>query len=45
MGFAREIANVIYFTDGGVIVQQGNPKDMFSNPKDSRTIKFLNQVL
>jgi polar amino acid transport system ATP-binding protein len=45
MGFAREVANQIYFTDRGVIVEQGPPVTFFSNPQDPRTKNFLSQVL
>jgi polar amino acid transport system ATP-binding protein len=45
MGFAREVANHIYFTDRGVIVEHGPPDQFFRNPSDPRTKAFLNQVL
>jgi polar amino acid transport system ATP-binding protein len=45
MGFAREVANHVYFTDRGVIVEDGPPSTFFSNPKDQRTKNFLSQVL
>jgi polar amino acid transport system ATP-binding protein len=45
MGFAREVANHIYFTDRGVIVEDGPPSTFFSHPKDQRTKNFLSQVL
>lgn len=45
MGFAKEVADNIYFTDGGVIVEHGPPKQVIDNPKDPRTIRFLGQVL
>jgi polar amino acid transport system ATP-binding protein len=45
MGFAREAANQMYFTDGGVIVESGTPDVFFSNPKDERTKSFLSKVL
>ena len=45
MGFAREIANEIYFTDRGVIVEHGPPASFFANPQDPRTKMFLSQVL
>src|ERR1700704_6473843 len=41
MGFAREIADHIYFTDRGVIIEHGPPREFFSNPKDPRTKQFL----
>jgi polar amino acid transport system ATP-binding protein len=45
MGFAREIADHIYFTDRGVIIEHGPPKEFFANAKDPRTKEFLSQVL
>jgi polar amino acid transport system ATP-binding protein len=45
MGFAREIADCVYFTDRGVIVEQGPPSEIFSAPKDPRTRQFLQHVL
>ncbi|MCP4565515.1 MAG: amino acid ABC transporter ATP-binding protein [Bosea sp.] len=45
MGFAREVADHIYFTDKGVIVEHGPPQQFFTNAKDPRTRQFLSQVL
>ncbi|MBV0893565.1 amino acid ABC transporter ATP-binding protein [Paracoccus sp. Z118] len=45
MGFAREVADHIYFTDRGVIVEHGPPAEFFTSAKDQRTRDFLNQVL
>ena len=45
MGFAREIANHIYFTDLGVIVEHGPPATFFDDAKDPRTKEFLSQIL
>lgn len=45
MGFAREIADHIYFTDKGVIVEHGPPAEFFDNASDPRTRQFLSQVL
>lgn len=45
MGFAREIADHIYFTDKGVIVEHGPPAEFFDNAIDPRTRQFLSQVL
>ena len=45
MGFAREVADRIIFMDAGYIVEQGEPHELLSNPKEQRTINFLNQVL
>jgi polar amino acid transport system ATP-binding protein len=45
MGFAREIADHMYFTDRGIIVEDGPPKEFFANPRDPRTKEFLSQIL
>ena len=45
MGFAREVANHIYFTDRGIIVEHGPPKTFFTKAKDPRTKEFLSQIL
>ncbi len=45
MGFAREIADHIYFTDRGVIVEHGPPTTFFKDAKDPRTREFLSQIL
>lgn len=45
MGFAREIADHIYFTDNGVIVEHGPPATFFHEAKDPRTKEFLSQIL
>ncbi|MDA0331916.1 MAG: amino acid ABC transporter ATP-binding protein [Proteobacteria bacterium] len=45
MGFAREIADHIYFTDNGVIVEHGPPETFFTKAKDPRTKDFLSQIL
>jgi len=45
MRFAREIADTVYFTDGGRIVEQGEPELIFSRPSDPRTQRFLERVL
>ncbi|WIY25767.1 amino acid ABC transporter ATP-binding protein [Parasedimentitalea psychrophila] len=45
MGFAREVADHIYFTDRGVIVEHGPPATFFDAAKDPRTIAFLGQIL
>lgn len=45
MGFAREVADHIYLTDQGVIVEHGPPNDFFANPQDHRTKRFLSQIL
>ncbi len=45
MGFAREVADHIYFTDGGIIVEHGPPATFFDSAKDPRTREFLSQIL
>lgn len=45
MGFAREVADRVIFMDGGKIVEQGTPEEVFSHPKEDRTKEFLNKVL
>ena len=45
MGFAREVADHIYFTDNGVIVEHGPPASFFDNAQDPRTNEFLSQIL
>ncbi len=45
MGFAREIADHIYFTDRGVIVEHGPPSTFFTEATDPRTQEFLSQIL
>ncbi|MDR3522872.1 MAG: amino acid ABC transporter ATP-binding protein [Acetobacteraceae bacterium] len=45
MGFAREVSNRVYFTEGGLIVEHAPPAEFFSNPQDPRTREFLSQVL
>jgi polar amino acid transport system ATP-binding protein len=45
MGFAREVADHIYFTDRGVIVEHGPPETFFKEAKDPRTREFLSQIL
>ena len=45
IGFAREVADRVLFMDGGYIVEEGTPQELFQNPKEPRTIDFLNKVL
>jgi ABC-type polar amino acid transport system ATPase subunit len=45
MGFAREVADRVVFMDGGVIVEDGPPAELMSNPKTDRLREFLSQVL
>ena len=45
MGFAREVADRVIFMDGGYIIEEGTPDEVLKNPKQERTINFLNKVL
>ena len=45
MGFAREVANQLVFMDGGVVVENGPPREVLSNPQHERTKAFLSKVL
>ena len=45
MGFAREVATRVLFMDGGGIVEQGTPEDIFDHPQEPRTQSFLSKVL
>jgi ABC-type polar amino acid transport system ATPase subunit len=45
MGFARGVANRMYFFDEGLVVESGTPKDIFENPQEDRTKLFLSQIL
>jgi len=45
MSFAREVADHIYFTDHGVIVEHGPPGELLLHPREARTRAFLDQVL
>jgi polar amino acid transport system ATP-binding protein len=45
MGFAREVGDRLLFIDGGQIVEQGPPREVFANPQHPRTKEFLSKVL
>ena len=45
MGFAREVANRIMFLDGGIFLEENEPKEFFAHPKDERLKSFLSKVL
>ena len=45
MAFAREVSDRVVFIDGGVIAEEGTPKQVFENPQNPRTKEFLSQVL
>ena len=44
MGFARDVADRVVFMDGGVIVEQGSPEEVFDHPKSERTKEFLGNI-
>lgn len=45
MGFAREVANRVFFMDGGGILEEGTPEHIFDHPQEERTKTFLSKVL
>ncbi|WP_099160051.1 amino acid ABC transporter ATP-binding protein [Virgibacillus ndiopensis] len=45
MGFAREVGDRVLFMDEGIIVEEGNPEQIFTNPQSERTKGFLNKIL
>ena len=45
MGFAREVASRVIFMDGGVVIEEGTPDELFQNPKSDRLKSFLAKVL
>ena len=45
MGFARDIANRVCFLDGGVILEQGDPQEIFTAPREERTRQFLQRII
>jgi ABC-type methionine transport system ATPase subunit len=45
MGFAKAVADRMYFFDVGLIVETGTPKEVFTNPQEDRTKLFLSQIL
>ncbi|GIO31951.1 MULTISPECIES: amino acid ABC transporter ATP-binding protein [Paenibacillus] len=44
MGFARDVANHVVFMDGGVIVEEGTPSELFNHPQEERTKQFLKRI-
>ena len=44
MGFARDVADRVVFMEGGVVVEQGLPEDVFDHPKEARTKEFLGSI-
>ena len=45
MGFAQKVASRVLFMDGGMIAEQGTPKEIFENPQNPRTQEFLSKVI
>ena len=45
MGFAKEVADKVVFIDGGIIMEEGTPKEIFDSPKNERLISFLGSML
>ena len=45
MGFAKEVASRVMFVDGGKVIEEGNPEEIFGNPKSERLKSFLAKVL
>ena len=44
MGFARDVADRVVFMEGGVVVEQGLPEEVFDHPKSERTASFLGNI-
>ena len=44
MGFAREVADRVIFMEGGVVVEEGTPEEVFDHPKSERTKDFLGHI-
>ncbi len=44
MGFAREVADRVIFMEGGVVIEEGTPQEVFDNPKSERTRDFLGHI-
>jgi polar amino acid transport system ATP-binding protein len=45
MGFARSVADQVWFMDGGKILEKGTPEELFEHPKEARTQDFLSKIL
>ncbi len=45
MGFAKEVGDRVFFMDDGVIMEEGDPDQIFSNPQNKRTKEFLDKIL
>ena len=44
MRFARDVADEVIFMDEGIIMERGTPEQIFTNPKEERTRRFLNMI-
>jgi polar amino acid transport system ATP-binding protein len=44
MGFARDVADRVIFIDGGVVVEEGTPEQVFEHPQNARTKDFLGHI-
>ncbi|MDY3969961.1 MAG: ectoine/hydroxyectoine ABC transporter ATP-binding protein EhuA, partial [Atopobiaceae bacterium] len=44
MGFAREVADRVVFMEGGVVVEQGKPEEVFDHPQNERTAAFIGNI-
>jgi len=45
MSFARDVATRVIFMDQGIILEEGRPKEMLTNPKEARTREFLRRII
>ena len=45
MQFAKDVADKVVFMDDGVILEEGTPSQIFNNPKNDRTKKFLSRII
>jgi len=45
MGFARQVADRVMFIDEGLVIEEGSPAEIFDNPREERTRRFLSKVL
>ena len=45
MGFAREVGSRVLFMDGGYVIEEGTPDEVFNNPQNARTKEFLSKIL
>ena len=45
MAFAREVSDRVIFMDGGIVLEEGSPEELFGNPKAPRTREFLSRFL